>query len=101
MKQEITSFIIIGITREGRKFRPSDWTDRLCGIMSAFGADNRTKYSPYVRPGCSLSGDKIVLVDQRLHEIEPLAYKFLVNFAADNQLQVEPLPREQVSVEPL
>ena len=100
MKQETESFIIIGITQEGRKFRPSDWADRLCGIMSAFGADNRMKYSPYVRPGCNLHGDKIVLVDRRLYAFEPLAYKFLVNFAKDNRLQVEHLPPELISADP-
>jgi len=91
MNQDIHSFVIVGVTREGKKFRPSDWADRLCGIMSAFGADNRMTYSPYVRPGCNLKGDKTVVVDSRLYEVEPLAYKFLVNFANDNALQMEPL----------
>lgn len=94
MSQIFESFVIIGITREGKKFRPSDWADRLCGIMSAFGSDHRMKYSRYVRPGCNLKGDKTVVVDARLYGIEPLAYKFLVNFANDNQLQVEPLDAE-------
>lgn len=91
MNQKIESFVIIGVTREGKKFRPSDWADRLCGIMSAFGADHRMMYSPYVRPGCTLKGDKTVLVDARLYDIEPLAYKFLINFANDNDLQMEPI----------
>ncbi len=64
--QKIENFIIVGITIDGKKFRPSDWADRLCGVMSAFGADNRMMYSPYVRPGCTLKGDKTVLVDARL-----------------------------------
>jgi len=91
MNQDIQSFVIVGVTREGKRFRPSDWADRLCGIMSAFGADHRMTYSPYVRPGCNLKGDKTVVVDSRLYEVEPLAYKFLVNFANDNALQMEPL----------
>lgn len=89
MNQKIQDFVIIGVTREGKRFRPSDWADRLCGIMSAFGADHRMKYSPYVRPGSRPNGDKTVRVDARLHDVEPLAYKFLVNFANDNDLQVE------------
>ena len=89
MRNTIQSFIIVGVTSGGRTFRPSDWADRLCGIMSAFGADNRMMYSPYVRPGCSLKGDKTVLVDARIHDIEPLAYNFLVNFAKDNDLTVD------------
>lgn len=97
MRNTIQSFIIIGVTSGGKTFRPSDWADRLCGIMSAFGSDNRMMYSPYVRPGCSLKGDKTVLVDARLHDIEPQAYNFLVNFAKDNDLQVEHLaPGESI-----
>ncbi|NTV10006.1 MAG: DUF3579 domain-containing protein [Zoogloea sp.] len=94
MTHKVESFVIIGRTSEGKTFRPSDWADRLCGIMSAFGADHRMTYSPYVRPGCSLKGDKTVLVNARLHDIEPLAFNFLINFAKDNDLQVEPLPEE-------
>ena len=89
MRNTIQSFIIVGVTQGGKTFRPSDWADRLCGVMSAFGADNRMTYSPYVRPGCSLKGDKTVLVDARIHDIEPLAYNFLVNFAKDNDLQMD------------
>ena len=62
---------LVGITNDGKKFRPSDWADRLCGVMSAFGADNRMTYSPYVRPGCTLKGDKTVMIDARLHDVEP------------------------------
>lgn len=91
MNQKIESFVIIGVTTSGRKFRPSDWADRLCGVMSAFGSDHRMTYSPYVRPGCTLKGDKTVVVNARLYDIEPLAYKFLINFANDNELQMEPI----------
>ena len=38
--------------------------------MSAFGSDNRMMYSPYVRPGCTLTGQKTVLVNARLYDIE-------------------------------
>lgn len=81
------NFIIVGLTLEGRRFRPSDWAERLCGVMSAFGTEKRMKYSPYVGP-CTSSGEKAVFVDGVLYEIEPLAYRFLRNFAADNELQL-------------
>lgn len=96
MNQKIESFVIIGVTREGKTFRPSDWADRLCGIMSAFGADHRMMYSPYVRPGCTLKGQKTVMVAARLYDIEPLAYKFMINFANDNNLQMEPISDDQL-----
>lgn len=81
------NFIVVGMTLGGKKFRPSDWAERLCGIMSAFGADHRMSYSPYVRPGLHL-GEKCVYVAARLYDIEPMAYNFLASFAKDNELQV-------------
>ncbi|MDR2688467.1 MAG: DUF3579 domain-containing protein [Azoarcus sp.] len=93
---KIQSFVIIGRTQDGKTFRPSDWADRLCGTMSAFGHDNRVKYSLYVRPGCTLTGHKTVIVDAKLHQAHPLAYQFVVDFARDNQLQVEPIDDDKV-----
>ena len=84
---ESTPFIIVGKTREGRKFRPSDWAERLCGVMSAFGAERKMKYSPYVGPG-EYNGEKAVFIDGRLGEVEPMAYRFMLNFAQDNDLQI-------------
>ena len=80
-------FVIRGLTLDGNPFRPSDWADRLCGVMSQFGASHRMAYSPYVYPVLA-EGVTCVVVDARLREIEPLAYKFLVSFAKDNELQV-------------
>jgi hypothetical protein len=82
------SFVIIGLTLEGRRFRPSDWAERLCGVMSVFGAERRMSYSPYAQPG-NRDGEKCVFVDARIRDIEPMAYAFLVNFAKDNQLKVQ------------
>ncbi len=51
-------------------------------------------YSPYVQPG-DLDGEKCVFVDARIHDVEPMAYTFLVNFARDNHLRVRPWPRRR------
>lgn len=93
LTQTAESFIIVGMTKEGRRFRPSDWAERLCGVMSAFGAERRMTYSPYVRPG-GHDGEKCVYVDARIRDVEPLAYTFLVHFARDNELKVLPWTRE-------
>jgi hypothetical protein len=89
MPVETSEFVIIGLTVEGERFRPSDWAERLCGVMSQFGADQRMRYSPYVQPR-NIQGTKCVVVDARLRELEPLAWQFLRNFARDNALQVRP-----------
>jgi hypothetical protein len=83
------SFTIIGATSKGKTFRPSDWADRLCGVMSSFGSQRKMRYSPYVRPGCWITGEKCVFVDARLYDLEPLAYNFLMHFARDNDLKVD------------
>ena len=42
--------VIHGTTSKGKIFRPSDWAERLCGILSSFTKDNRLSYSNWVRP---------------------------------------------------
>ena len=83
----VAEFVIVGTTLDGKTFRPSDWAERLCGVMSAFGGDNRMTYSPFVHP-IAAGGVRCVVVDKRLEAIEPMAYRFLLNFAKDNELQV-------------
>ncbi|WP_347554910.1 DUF3579 domain-containing protein [Robbsia sp. KACC 23696] len=85
-------YFVQGITSSGKTFRPSDWSERLAGVMSAFGPgasgpNARLKYSLYVRP-VILSGIKCVIVDERLRQKEPMAFDFVMNFAKDNDLQV-------------
>jgi len=47
-------------------------------------------YSPYVLPSM-YQGFKCVIVDRRLHDVEPLAHNFVLNFALDNRLRTEAL----------
>ncbi len=84
---EVIEFVIQGLTADGKPFRPSDWAERLCGVMAAFGGDHRMQYSPYVHPVTSNS-IRCVVVDKRLEDIEPMAFRFLLSFAKDNALQV-------------
>jgi hypothetical protein len=85
-RDAVVEFVIQGVTLDGKPFRPSDWAERLCGVMSAFGGDHRMQYSPYVHPVIA-GGIRCVVVDIRLEEIEPMAYRFLISFARDNDLK--------------
>lgn len=87
MSRAFDEIVIIGITESGRNFRPSDWAERLCGCISAFGEDQRLRYSPYVKPVLA-EGVKCVVVHRRLEEVDPVAYSFLMSFARDNELRV-------------
>ena len=82
----IVELVIQGVTLDEKPFRPSDWAERLCGVMSAFGGYHRMQYSPYVHP-VTTNGVRCVVVDVRLEDLEPMAYRFLVSFARDNELK--------------
>ena len=66
-------FFIKGLTEDGRKFRPSDWAERLCGVMAHFRPEGSAsphahlQYSPYVRP-TMLEGIKSVVVNEALRD---------------------------------
>ena len=82
---------IQGLTRDGRPFRPSDWAERLAGVMSPFrpgGAQPGThlSYSPWCVPTV-INDVKCVVVNSRLRELEPMAWDFVMNFAKDNNLE--------------
>lgn len=87
-------FFVHGITADGRQFRPSDWSERLAGVLSAYrpggmqtGRDAFIGYSPYVRPVVS-GGVKCIVVDERLLALDRMAFEFVMNFARDNDLPV-------------
>lgn len=84
---------IRGITADGRTFRPSDWSERLAGLMARFrpaGVSRKEAhlgYSPYCVP-TMVEGVRCLVVSESLRDIEPMAFDFLLNFARDNQLDV-------------
>ncbi|ODV14179.1 MAG: hypothetical protein ABT20_00870 [Rubrivivax sp. SCN 70-15] len=89
---------IRGLTKDGRSFRPSDWAERLAGAMSSFrpggvqaGIGAFIGYSPYCVPRI-VGGVKGVVVSEALRGIEPMAWDFVMNFARDNELQVDEHP---------
>ncbi len=86
--------MLVGLTADGHRFRPSDWAERLASVMAPYrpGKTGRGArqpqlgYSPFVVP-TEHDGNKCVIVDPRLREVEPLAWSFVVNFARDNGLR--------------
>ena len=83
--------IIKGVTVSGSAFRPSDWDERLCGVLAAYRPGFVARrgpvfgYSPYVQPAL-IAGVRCVVVDSRLRDLEPRAWDFVIGFAKDNQL---------------
>ena len=90
----LRQLLIVGVTKDGKTFRPSDWSERLAGAMSAFRPGGAVSgiaafigYSPYCVPR-TVDGHKCVLVNEALRGIELMAWDFVMHFARDNQLEV-------------
>ena len=83
---------ILGTTKDGKTFRPSDWAERLAGVMSPFRPGgpqpgSHLGYSPWCVP-TTMNGVKCVIVNRELRDYDIMAWDFCVNFARDNELQV-------------
>lgn len=87
MDREPQPLIIQGITLSGKAFRPSDWAERLCGVLSTMPFLQKMRYSPHVRP-ILMDGVRCVYVSGELQALEPRVFRFLMDFARDNELEV-------------
>jgi len=94
--------IILGLTTSGQTFRPSDWAERLAGVMSSIrpGAalpGDHLSYSPWCVPN-DWQGQKCVVVHTDMRSAHVMAWDFVMGFARDNQLQViTPGPADRAS----
>ena len=84
--------IILGVTTSGQTFRPSDWAERLAGVMSSFrpgGAQpgDHLSYSPWCVPN-TMDGKKCVIVHTDMRDANVMAWDFVMGFAKDNQLKL-------------
>ena len=81
------TIIIQGVTNDGRKFRPSDWAERISGMLSTFGKDQRIHYSPQLKP-VNVGGIKCIAMDSALEQQNSEAYRQIMEFARRNDLKV-------------
>tara|TARA_B110000879_G_C11003858_1_gene444131 strand:+ start:591 stop:887 length:297 start_codon:yes stop_codon:yes gene_type:complete len=79
--------LIEGVTPEGKKFRPSDWADRMSGKLATF-KNSRIKYSPMLQPSVNKKGNQCVLLDPSLKQTNPDLYDSILSFAKHNQLNI-------------
>lgn len=78
--------IIEGVTEDGQTFRPSDWAERMSGVLSTF-KNHRIFYSPLLRPSTQ-NGHACVLVDKSLKDSNPDLYEHILEFAHKNKLKI-------------
>ncbi len=79
--------IIESVNEDGRKFRPSDWIERISAVMGSFGSDHRLHYNKSVQPKM-VNGEKCLVVDSCLEQEDPAGYRYIIKFAEENQLRV-------------
>ena len=80
--------IIKGMTKDGSKFRPSDWAERLCGAVASYGPGRRIIFHPKVKLA-SIDGVKSVVIDAELEQQDEMLFEFLLDFGRENNLQIE------------
>lgn len=93
----LDELIIEGMTVDGVRFRPSDWVDRLCGMLACF-EQQKVAYSPFLRP-LVYNGMNCVAVKKELQERSPDVFRFIMQFATDNKLIVADCAKFQHHVE--
>lgn len=88
-------FVIEGQTAGGKAFRPSDWAERLAGVLAVYRpgySAGRSMppagFSPYAQP-VVIDGVKCVVVDEHIKALEPMAWEFVCSFARDNGLPMK------------
>lgn len=86
-KTKDSKIVIEGVTGKGKKFRPSDWAERMSGSMASF-KNSRIQYSPLLQPSVNQDGYKCVLLDKKLKESSPQVYQSIIDFARANDLKI-------------
>jgi len=80
--------VIHSIGPDGRRFRPSDWIERISSSVAGYGNDRRLHYDKLVHP-VMLDDEKCLFVSAQLEQQAPQLYAYIMDFVAANQLQVE------------
>lgn len=88
---------ITGITIDGRRFRPSDWTERLYYAVAQYDRNGRVTFNPMLSIRMKNDG-RCIVVDMRLRDSDPTTFSFLTGFARDNALRTFDQDDQPVSV---
>lgn len=86
MSKHSGKLFVESVVEDGRKFRPSDWIERISTTLASFGPDHRLHYSENVKPGM-VNGEKCLVVDQSLQDTNPAAYEYIMSFVKSNRLR--------------
>ncbi|WP_321323863.1 DUF3579 domain-containing protein [Thiomicrorhabdus sp.] len=79
-------YIIEGVTEDGRKFRPSDWIDRISSMGASYDMQ-RLVYSDMLHPEL-YEGQKCLMIDMALEQENPGMFRYVMNFVKSNGLKM-------------
>ncbi|MBT9568890.1 MAG: DUF3579 domain-containing protein [Thiobacillus sp.] len=80
--------VISSTMEDGKKFRPSDWIERISSTLASFQVDNRLRYSQGVQP-CMIDGEPCLVVARWLEVSDRVAYDYVMDFARANRLRIQ------------
>ena len=100
MAEHGEQIIIKGVTKDGRRFRPSDWAQRLTTAVGSTSVSRRIEFHPGVKMAM-INGVNCVVVDKWVEEKDPRIFDFVMNFAKSNNLEMETVEADAVAEEHL
>lgn len=80
--------LIIDDGEHDRRFRPSDWVERISATLASFGPDHRLRYSEFAHP-CVIQGQKCLVITRGLRDTRPEVFAFILDFARRNGLRIQ------------
>ena len=90
--------LIMGYTKEGKKFRPSDWAERLYYTVAEYGKNGRIIFNPLVNINHE-DKYKCIVINATLQEKNPMIFDFLIDFAISNELVTQDQNRNLIQLE--
>ena len=79
--------LIMGHTKEGKRFRPSDWAERLYYAVADYNKGGKAVFSPLVNINHD-NKSKYFVISSRLKDKDPMIFDFLIDFAISNELEI-------------
>ena len=89
--------LIVGQTKDGEKFRPSDWAERLYYTVASYGQNGRVIFNPLVKLNQE-DNSKSFVIDVELQNKDPMIYDFLIDFAISNELETRDQNRNLIQL---
>lgn len=99
MSPEKSGYLVLGILTNGKKFRPSDWIERIASNFATFERQ-RLQYHPMVAP-VRVNDQHGLFVDSELMDHDSGSYDFVMDFAHRNHLQIIAINQPDMPTSPI